>query len=180
MKNSARIRIILVSGAIFFISFVLAMLLLLQGSSYNAKSAPILQTEGTVISGTYVGTVVISEPVSIGTLDLSINIIENNGVISGVVEAKPSTLAFQGGTALQGTIIQSNETITPTFQITSTVFNDEVSDRAIERRFWLDGEVVKQGEVLQGQYTEIITGFTPAPMDVSGIFLLVRPPLPPK
>lgn len=141
--------------------------------------ARILLAETTVISGTYVGTVAITEPVQLGVVDLAFDVIEHDGVLTGTVNAT-RTLVYSGGLTLRGTITDSVGGITPTFSLASEIFSGVVSGRQVQRRFALVGEATEGGEILQGLYTEVITGFTPQPLAIEGLFLVTRPPQPPK
>jgi hypothetical protein len=130
--------------------------------------------ETDLVSGRYVGTVAISTPVSLGVLDLAFHITDIDGTLSGAVDVT-RTLVYAGAPLLQGSITSDPDAITPTFRIDSQVFDRVVSGRDVARSFALVGEAQSDGDVLQGQYTETIEGFTPAPLLVTGIFLVVRP-----
>ncbi|MCB0171329.1 MAG: Ig-like domain-containing protein [Anaerolineae bacterium] len=130
-----------------------------------------------IISGTYVGTVAITEPVQLGELDLAFNLTEQGNTFSGSVNLT-RTLVFSGAPTLQGNLTGSLNGITPTFRLDSAQFNETVSKQQIERQFSLTGEVLQNGQILQGIYEETITGFTPEPLTSRGLFLLSRPPLP--
>ena len=83
------------------------------------------------------------------------------------------TLVFDGTPNLHGSV--DTTPMTPTFMLASEPFSGEVSGRNVERSFRFDGEAVENGEVLQGIYTEVMTGFTPKPMVTEGLFMLTRP-----
>ena len=128
------------------------------------------------ISGTYQGTVAITEPVQLGVLDLAFDITGLGDVFTGTVNVS-NTLVFSTTPApeLYGVVSGTLNGITPTFSLTSNVFNGTVSGRDVRRSFALAGEVLNKGEILQGLYTEVITGFTPRPMVMRGIFMVTRP-----
>jgi hypothetical protein len=155
----------------FFLPPVLMFLLILpfgvwgQGRTSDAADA---------VSGRYAGTVVVSTPVSLGVLDLAFEVGDVNGVLSGTVDAT-HTQVFLAEPMLQGSITSSPGAITPTFRLASEAFDVVISGRTVSRHFSLAGEVLKNGDVLQGQYEEVIEGFTPEPVMVTGTFLLVRP-----
>jgi hypothetical protein len=125
------------------------------------------------VAGAYSGSVTINKPTSLGTLDLVLHIADNNGVLSGQVNAI-KTQVFLGGPTFTGTFTNS-QVITPTFRIDSQIFTGLVSGRSVERQFTLVGEVLQDADTLRGNYTETIRGFTPKPLVIKGKFLLVRP-----
>ena len=126
-----------------------------------------------MISGTYVGTVVITEPIALGLLDLVFTLEDAGGVLSGAVDAT-RTLVFAGAPALHGSITGSVNGITPTLTITSDPFVELVSGRELQRSFALVGEVHAFGDTLQGDYNETMEGLTPEPLIVHGTFLVTR------
>lgn len=127
-----------------------------------------------VISGPYRGTIA----VTLGLLDMAFDITQAGSVITGAVDTA-RTLVFDTtpAPALHGVITHGND-ITPTFYLASNVFDGIVSGRQVQRSFSLVGQSLEDGEILQGLYTEIITGFTPRPLVMEGIFMVTRPPLP--
>lgn len=129
--------------------------------------------EPLVITGSYAGSVTISEPAPLGALDLALSVIDTSGALSGQVDAA-RTQVFLGGPSFTGSVTAS-QGVTPTFRIDSAVFAGIVSGRSVQRQFTLAGEVLNEANTLRGQYTETITGFTPHPLLVTGKFLLVRP-----
>lgn len=156
-----------------------------------ATSAPDVRATGTplpaalssgsaVISGTYAGTIAIVRPVAMGVFDLEFTISEVDGTLTGAVKAEGlSKLAFPDAPTLQGYLTSTADSITTTFRIDSAVFGEEVevSGFQVQRRFAIVGGALDGGQVLQGKYTEEITGFTPDPLTVEGLFLVARLPL---
>jgi hypothetical protein len=165
MKSLKIKQIILMT--IIPLAFTLALLLLIPFTATG-------QEPDNLISGRYAGTIVITEPVQLGVLDLAFDISKVEGTLTGTVVAT-QTQVYLGAPALQGSITSSSEAITSTFRLDSEDFSGEVSGRTVERRFTLVGEVLNEGDVLQGQYEETIEGFTPDPLLVRGTFLVVRP-----
>ncbi|MCP4541746.1 MAG: hypothetical protein GY832_31830 [Chloroflexi bacterium] len=143
-------------------------------SATSATASPLAET--TVISGSYAGTVAITVPVQLGILDMAFTVEEISGTISGTLSLT-RTLVYSPASGLHGVISNTADT-TPTFRLASEVFAGFVSGREVQRSFTLVGEVLEEGEILQGTYTETITGFTPQPMVMVGIFMLTRPPYP--
>jgi hypothetical protein len=125
------------------------------------------------VTGTYVGSVTVSEPAPLGALDLVLTVTEQGGVLSGKVNAA-KTQVFLGGPTFIGTV-SAGQGITTTFRIDSEIFTSQVSGRSVQRKFTLIGEVASSADLLRGQYTETIIGFTPETLLVKGDFLLARP-----
>jgi len=133
-----------------------------------------MMDDSTVITGTYLGTVAITSPVTLGVLDLSIQLAAQGAAISGQVSAE-RTLIIAGTPAVAGAITGSIDGITPTFRIESAPFADMVSNQPISRTFTLEGEVLDDGRTLQGVYTEHLTGYLPETLEIEGLFQLSRP-----
>jgi len=93
--------------------------------------------------------------------------------LTGQVNAA-RTQVFLGGPSFSGQV-SAGQDGTHTVRIESEVFKSIVSRRPIERQFVLTGDVLKDGDRIEGSYTETISGFTPKPMLVTGTFLIVRP-----
>ncbi|RIK40801.1 MAG: hypothetical protein DCC55_13990, partial [Chloroflexi bacterium] len=148
---------------------------LLDGRMVTAGPAAQLAAgaEPLVVTGSYAGSVTVSEPAPLGALDLALSVSDTGGALSGQVNAA-RTQVFLGGPTFTGSVTAS-QGITPTFRIDSAVFAGVVSGRSVQRQFTLVGEVLNGANILRGQYTETITGFTPHPLLVTGKFLLVRP-----
>ena len=123
------------------------------------------------VAGTYKGNVSVSEPAPLGALTLALGISNDGGVLSGDVDPT-QTMVFLGGPSFTGQVTEGKN---PTFEIESEIFTSIVSNRTVQRSFTLKGEVLDNGNSLQGDYVETISGFTPTPMVVKGTFLLLRP-----
>jgi hypothetical protein len=143
-----------------------------SGTGARAKR-PAAQGAVGPLTGSYSGSVSVDEPTSLGELDLVFTVTEQNGALSGKVNAA-KTQVFLGGPTFTGSVTTS-QGITPTFRIDSEVFTGLVSGRTVQRQFTLIGEMLNDADTLRGQYTETIIGFTPKPLLVKGKFLLVRP-----
>lgn len=149
-------------------------------ASVSAREA-IVPTQGvsqtitaeTGVAGTYLGSVTIDEPVPLGALELVFNLNDNNGALSGEVVAN-RTQVFLGGPTITGNLT-AGPNGAATFQLESERFVSQISGRTVERQFTLIGTVEGDGNLLSGEYTEIIENFKPAPMLVKGAFRVVRP-----
>ena len=125
-----------------------------------------------VVTGAYTGHVIVAQPVPLGAAALGLAVRDKDGALSGAVDGE-QTMVFVGSPALSGKVT-ANANLTPTFRIDSVAFSGVISGRSVQRKFSLTGEAAEDGDVLQGQYVETISGFTPQPMTVNGTFLLTR------
>lgn len=132
------------------------------------------QTISPFIAGTYVGTVAITQPVPLGVLDIAFVLEDNENILSGQVEVT-RTLLISGSPSLQGIITHTTDRITPTFRIESDLFTGVIAGTSVQRQFVLEGDVLSSGAVLDGIYSETVTGLLPEPMEIVGIFLASRP-----
>lgn len=169
--------------SIFFILF-LSLLYNLKGIRY-AVSMTQLSDQNTfaagsqdaiaLLSGSYTGTIAINEPLALGVLDISFTLTNTNGTLTGVLNDS-GTLAYPSAAGLQGSITGRIDGITPTFRIeTKLPFTSVVSGREVARSLRIDGSAYEDGNVIMGAYTETISGFTPQPLIVNGMFLASRP-----
>ncbi|MEM7130407.1 MAG: putative Ig domain-containing protein [Chloroflexota bacterium] len=126
------------------------------------------------LTDTYQGTIALTTPIDLGALDIAIEITDNQGTLTGQIDAN-HTLIYETIPPLTGSI-DTTSNITPTFTMTSAPFADTISGRPVERRVNLVGQILEDGEVLAGLFEETITGFTPQPLTTQGQFVVVRPP----
>ena len=174
MKSSMNKLAMLLSGLILASAWLLLVpaTLFASGTTVSPASQSAMTTDASpIISGTYQGTVAITVPVQLGILDMAFSIADIEGVLTGAVSAD-DTLVYATAPALYGTFDGI------TFTITSEVFEEVVSGRVVQRSFTLVGTAQEDGDILQGLYTETMTGFTPKPMVMEGIFMVTRPPRP--
>jgi hypothetical protein len=151
----------------------LALLVLTTVIGYHQVAAQLAAPAAVVVAGSYAGTVAVSEPAPLGDLDLLLEITNANSQLTGQVNPL-KTQVFLGGPTFTGSVT-TNGVVTPTVRIESQSFSGNVSGRTVTRRFVLTGEVLNNGDILRGEYTETIVGFKPHPMAVKGTFLLARP-----
>lgn len=146
---------------------------LLIKNTNNLHSARIEAEDTSTITGTYLGTVAVTSPVTLGVLDLSIDLTAQGTALSGQV-SQERTLIINGTPALAGEITGSINGITPTFRIESAPFADMVSNQPISRTFTLEGEILDDGRILRGTYSEQLTGYLPEALEIEGLFQLSR------
>lgn len=151
----------------------LALLLLALAALLNNPGVSADPVAAELVSGTYDGSVTVSEPAPLGALALRLDINSANGVLTGQINPI-KTQVFLGGPTFTGQVTVTQGT-TPTVRIESQRFSSKVSGRMVQRRFVLTGVVLDGGDGLRGEYTETVLGFTAEPMLIKGTFLLSRP-----
>ncbi|MEM7538994.1 MAG: PKD domain-containing protein [Chloroflexota bacterium] len=130
-------------------------------------------TEQVTLNGTYQGNISMSEPMPLGVLDLALAVTQEGDQLSGQIDGT-YTLFSENTPPLQGSIDSSTPT-TPTFTLTSANFSDQIAGKEVARTVTLTGDVIEDGSILRGTYTEEISGFTPQPMTTQGRFIVSRP-----
>jgi hypothetical protein len=130
------------------------------------------------LSGIYVGTAVISDPVGLSPLDLAIVLTDTTGSLSGYVDAE-RLLAYPVVSGDEGAAVRGAWSGVK-FILYSTVFTDTAT--AARRQVFLhNGVISDDGETLTGDYSEVLWGLTPELLVVKGTFQLIRPAhLPPE
>lgn len=124
-----------------------------------------------VISGTFRGTVAITEPVRLGVLDIAFELEDVGGVLSGTL-ILTDTLAF----TTTGPLPTLHGSVSgDLFTLTSEPFHVTVSGREVQRQFTIVGQAMEEHGRLEGIYTEVITGFVPEPITVVAMFVASGP-----
>lgn len=168
MKPNSSLRTHLIFMMILMVALTLLSLVSLVYPNFaEADSAQL------TLDGIYVGTVAITSPVQLSVLDLAFTLDDSDG-IRGQVDVT-RTLVFSGSPTLAGEITGSIDGITPTVRIASESFGGVMAGAEVQRQFVLDGLVLENGDLLQGVYSETITGLLPDPFTVQGLFLVSRP-----
>jgi hypothetical protein len=124
-----------------------------------------------VISGTFRGTVAITEPVRLGVVDIAFELEDEGGTLSGTL-SNTDTLAFSWEgqpPALHGVVSGDR------FTLASEPFYATVSERKVQRQFTVVGQAIEEDGRLEGLYTEVITGFVPEPITVVAMFVASGP-----
>jgi hypothetical protein len=123
------------------------------------------------LSGTFYGTVAITEPIGIGVFDFVLHLSNDAGALAGKMVPAESLL-FSETVAITGTFDGS------TYHLHSAPFTSPAPNpdprMNAQRQLALTGLFVGSGKVLQGIYTETVTGFMPDPLHVAGEFLGTR------
>ena len=121
--------------------------------------------EGNVLSGSYYGSVSLKEPLPVGIQELSFELQNEGGVLSGTIIPERTALYPEGMK-----IFGSTDGIT--FTLKSEVITDE--ETGAQWSFTLTGQVKEGGKVLKGDYTGTIIGLLPEPIIVKGKFSASR------
>lgn len=139
------------------------------------NTLPLANVHGSpAVSGSYAGPVTFEQPMSLGSMELSLDLSDVDGSIAGAINVT-RTLAFSGTHQLIGSITTPSGSITPTLTLISVQpITSLISGREVTRSIRIEGEVIEDGDVFRGTYHETIEGFTPKPMQVRGKFLFVR------
>ena len=134
------------------------------------------------LTGLYYGTATITQPASIGTIDLAFYLDVTGSAIqsAGSYIDLTQTLLFPAvappiGTKDVGPRVSG--TLGPAaFTLTSNSFSSTVSGKTVTRRLVLDNATVGNGGAsLSGRYTETVDGLTPERLVISGTFILAKP-----
>lgn len=127
------------------------------------------------INGHYNGTLVITRPVNIGVVDITIQLTTTNGISTGYV-VDSTTSHFSANPAVNASITGSTDGVTSTFTIESGLFVEVIAGQAITitRSFSITGDVLDDGNILRGTYSETIKGYTKKPLQIAGSVLLTK------
>jgi len=121
-----------------------------------------------VVGGSYYGSLVVTSPITISVYQLSFDLVNVEGALTGVVEAKDSTLSPEP-IDLTGTAAGDD------FVLASEVFTNVVNGRVVTQSFTLVGHAEEEADVLKGVYTSTITSLLPEPIVIEGILIATRP-----
>ncbi len=148
----------------------LALLITALTLAWLTTIAPPAQAQSPDLNGTYVGTVVISDPVGLPPLDLASVLTDTSGSVTGYIDSA-QTLAYPIVDAGRG----QGPTVSGTSgQITSQVFTN--TGTTVSRQVVLGNIVATDGgETLTGDYHEMLWGLTPGSLVMTGTFTLIRP-----
>ena len=141
---------------------------LARSLSAHQSLKPALAAPATNLTGAYKGTIAMTAPIPVGSIDFAVNLTQNQSTLSGQINAT-RTLLYDD-LALQGNL----DTSAGAFTLTSAPFNDTISGRTVQRQLTFTGYALEAGKVLSGTLTEQITGFTPQPLTTQGAFVAVR------
>lgn len=145
----------------------------------NSVKAVLAEDE---LSGDYSGTLVITAPVNIGVVDVTVQLTSTEGASTGFV-LDSTTSHFSDNPLVNASITGSTDGITPTFTIHSQPFVEVIAAQSstqpisVTRAFTIEGEVLNNGSILSGTYIETIAGYTHKPLQISGDILLSKPQL---
>lgn len=124
------------------------------------------------LNGHYKGTLVITAPVNIGVVDLTIQLTSTQGSSTGYA-LDSATSHFTQNPAVNASITEGKSS-TPHFIIQSASFVEVIAGQTITRSFSIDGQVLGDGTILTGSYAETIIGYTKEPLRIAGNVLLSK------
>jgi len=126
------------------------------------------------LNGLYNGTLVITAPVNIGVMDMTIQLTSTKGTSTGYV-LDSAISHFAQNPAINASVYEINDI--PKFTIQSDSFIDIIAGKTITqtiRAFSINGEALSDGNILTGTYNETITGYTQEPLQIAGSVLLTK------
>lgn len=134
-------------------------------------------------SNFYFGTVILNSPEGLGNIDLAFHL-EFDAV--GNVNSTQSyilldqTVLFPAVNQIDGEdvgpMIESGYLMIPDFHLETEPFTATVTGKTVTRQITLDGQAeTAAGESISGTYEEVMTGYLPEPITISGSFVLFRP-----
>ena len=123
------------------------------------------------INGTYVGSVVVTSPLTVAVQLLDLNLVSLGGALTGTVQVSETAL-YHGVIGLTGVVNGD------AFTMTSEVISNTVLGRPVERQLTLIGQAYDDGRVIEASYTAVITGLLLAPVHERGSFIGTRPDTP--
>jgi len=156
--------------------------LALSGLALWLLSASAWADANNPLTGFYYGTASISQPASLGNVDLAFYLDVAGSTIqqAGSYIDLNKTLLFPavdpkiGGNAV-GPRVGGSLSVSG-FTLQSQTFPGLASGKPVTRRIQLDGATVSQGgAALAGTYTETVDGMLPAPLVIKGTFQLMKP-----
>jgi hypothetical protein len=157
-----------------FLSFIVILVVAgigrLSFETVTAKSAVLQKSSPTVL---YAGSVSVAEPLSFGSFDVALNLSQQDNTLTAQVDAA-RTMVYSGSPTLLGALGAAGSSGQPTFNLTASNVESNVTGRRIMRTVSFEGEFDQESDRLTGTYTETISGYTAHPITVKGTFLLVR------
>jgi hypothetical protein len=132
----------------------------------------------------YYGSVAVNSPDGLGNIDLAfhLDVDDYTGAInpaeSYIILEKtilfPKNPAHVSGKDV-GPMVSGGQLTPSSFQVETVNFTGMVSGREVIRKITLTGAADEGQNMLSGTYTEVISGYLPNPIVVSGVFALARP-----
>ncbi|MEM7802504.1 MAG: Ig-like domain-containing protein, partial [Chloroflexota bacterium] len=121
----------------------------------------------------YIGTVSILEPVPLGTLDIgfSLEIGQDNMVSGSLCIACGPLFKSDGEVPISGSYSPVDGSVT--FKTGAVPY--EIAGRTAYRTWEFSGELTDGRNLIEGSYTETVTGFITRPVVATGNFLVSRP-----
>jgi len=126
----------------------------------------------------YKGTVTISDPGELGVIDLAIDIENQKDYFTGHI-AIGRCLVFPANSETGKGPVVTGFFDGNSISLSSEVFFSEIAGKEVSRQIILEStNRCKKCDILEGDYTETVSGFTSNSITIHGTFVLARPTTP--
>jgi hypothetical protein len=132
-------------------------------------------------TGSYYGSVTITTPADMGSIDLALylNVVNTDIQHETSYIVLEKTILFPAGEPLDGKEVGPRLTGTfsqDTFSLYSDDFTSMVGNKEVTRQITLNSAIIENdGQSISGIYTETVTGLLPEDIIISGEFVLLKP-----
>lgn len=144
----------------------------LNSRAVNQSVEPEIVFSDDVIGGTYSGNVIVDEPVSLGIIDFGVTITRTGNSLTG--ELCKGCSPLWRSVPISGTFAPTG-TPTDTFSFTSAPLVQTIDGQTVTRTVTVSGIVYRDGDVMEGTYTETIKGYGDTVIVVEGELIGNRP-----
>ncbi|MFN2137407.1 MAG: PKD domain-containing protein [Candidatus Promineifilaceae bacterium] len=144
--------------------------------SLGMEEESLIRQSASDLTGTYMGAVLVNDPLNMPPLDLGLVLVDTNGTLSGHIESTRAVdqpvLAVADGKKLGPSLSGSRSG--DSFTLQSEEYTNDFTP-GITRQIVLDSGVISEnGNILSGVYSETLTGLAPEPVVITGDFQLYR------
>ncbi|MFK7804986.1 MAG: Ig-like domain-containing protein [Anaerolineae bacterium] len=144
-----------------------------QAITHTTESDSRVAALPAVDSNRYVGTVTLTDPVPLGTMDSGFSLeIDTANQVKGTlcIDCGP-LFGADGEIPITGSYNPADRSIT----FATGAHPREIAGRTAFRTWNFTGTLTESGDIIKGEYTEILTGFITRPIIATGTFLVSRP-----
>ena len=171
-KKNVRAVMLSFSLVVLFCCAVLTM----NTKSYTSLSA-VADTSvvnKSALNGNYRGTLALIAPANLGVMDFEIQLSGTEDSSTGTV-LDTNTSHYSTDPQVHASVTSTTDSSPAKFTIQSDPFTDVIAEYTVTRSFTIEGEVLDNGRILSGVYSETIEGYTHEPMQIEGNLLLSKP-----